>query len=172
MAKNFQLIHITVDEARLKGVSNRMRNQFVGCMHAHNELTMLNRMLMFTMNNTGDGELHNSAQSVQMWCILQLLAAKLFETWAMLTERFLQANPPDGVARLEPAQQASLQWLTDYFGSGQPWKDSALKIVRDKTAFHYDKLNLTEAADNLAAGENSIYLAQHPANALYYMGSF
>jgi hypothetical protein len=47
----------------------------------------------------------------------------------------------------------------------------ALKIIRDKTAFHYDRLNLTEAADNLAAGENSLYLAQHPANSLYYMGS-
>jgi hypothetical protein len=34
-----------------------------------------------------------------------------------------------------------------------------------------DRLNLTEAADNLAVGENSLYLAQHPANSLYYMGS-
>jgi hypothetical protein len=171
MAKDFQLIHLTVDEERLKSASNRLRNQFVGCMHAHNELTILNRLLMFTMNDTGDGELHNSAQSVQMWCVLQLLAAKLFETWVMLNERFLQSNPPDVVGRLEPAHQASLDWLTDYFGKGQPFKDSALKIIRDKTAFHYDRLNLTEAADNLAAGENSIYLAQHPANSLYYMGS-
>jgi hypothetical protein len=62
-----RIIHIAVDEARLKGASNRVRNQFVGCMHAHNEVTILNRLLMFTMNNTGDGELHNSAQSVQMW---------------------------------------------------------------------------------------------------------
>jgi hypothetical protein len=171
MARDFQLIHITVDEVRLKGASNRLRNQFVGCMHAHNELTTLNRLLMFAMNDTGDGELHNSAQSVQMWCVLQLLAAKLFETWAMLAERFLQSNPPDVVTRLEPAHQESLQWLTDYFGNGQPFKDSALKIIRDKTAFHYDRLNLTEAADNLAAGENSLYLAEHPANSLYYMGS-
>jgi hypothetical protein len=89
----------------------------------------------------------------------------------MLTKRFLQSNPPDVVARLEPAHLASLQWLTDYFGNGQPFKDSALKIIRDKTAFHYDRLNLTEAADNLATGENSLYLAQHPANSLYYMGS-
>jgi hypothetical protein len=133
MAKDFQVIHLTVDEARLKGASNRLRNQFVGCMHAHNELTILNRLLMFTMNDTGDGELHDSAQSTQMWCILQILAAKLFETWAMLTERFLQSNPPDVVARLQPAQQDSLQWLTDYFGNGQPFKDSALKIIRDKT---------------------------------------
>lgn len=171
MAKDFQLIHLTVDEARLKSASNRVRNQFVGCMHAHNELTILNRLLMFTMNDTGDGDLHSSAQSVQMWCMLQLLAAKLFETWVMLNKRFLQSNPPDVVPRLEPAHRASLDWLTDYFGKQQPFKDSALKIIRDKTAFHYDRLNLTEAADNLAAGENSLYLAQHPANSLYYMGS-
>jgi hypothetical protein len=151
MAKDFQLIHITVDEARLKGASNRLRNQFVGCMHAHNELTILNRLLMFTMNDTGDGELHNSAQSVQMWCMLQILAAKLVETWVMLSERFLRSNPPDLVARLEPPHQESLRWLTDYFGNGQPFKDSALKIIRDKTAFHYDRLNLTEAADNFGS---------------------
>ena len=126
---------------------------------------------MFTMNDPGDGELHDSARSVQMWFMLQLLAAKLFETWVMLTERFLQSNPPDVVGRLEPTYKASLEWLTDYFGNGQPFKDSALKIIRDKTAFHYDRINITEAAANLAAGENSIYLAQHPANSLYYMGS-
>jgi len=171
MAKDFQLIHLTVDEGRLKGASNRVRNQFVSCMHAHNELTILNRLLMFTMNDKGDGEVHNSAQSVQMWCMLQLLAAKLFETWVMINERFLQSNPPDVVGRLEPAHQASLNWLTDYFGKRQPFNDTALKIIRDKTAFHYDRLNLTEAADNLAAGENSLYLALHPANSLYYMGS-
>jgi hypothetical protein len=148
MARDFQLIRLTVDEGRLKGASNRLRNQFVACMHAHNELTLLNRLLMFTMNDTSDGELHNSAQSVQMWCMLQLLAAKLFETWVMLNERFLQSNPPDVVARLEPAHQASLKWLIDYFGRCKPFKDSALKIIRDKTAFHYDRLNLTEAADN------------------------
>jgi hypothetical protein len=53
MPKDFQLIHLTVDEERLKGTRNRVRNQFVGCMHAHNELTILNRLLMFTMNDTG-----------------------------------------------------------------------------------------------------------------------
>jgi hypothetical protein len=171
MAKDFQLIHLTIDEERLKSASNRVRNQFVGCMHAHNELAILNRLLMFAMNDTGDGELHNSAQTVQMWCVLQILAAKLVETWVMVNERFLQSNPPDVVGRLDPTHQASLDWLIDYFGKAPAFKDNALKIIRDKTAFHYDRLNLAEAADNLAAGENSIYLAQHPANSLYYMGS-
>jgi hypothetical protein len=51
------------DENWVNSMTRRANAPFVGCMHAHNELTILNRMLMFT-----DGELHNSAQSVQMWC--------------------------------------------------------------------------------------------------------
>jgi hypothetical protein len=167
MAGDFQLIHVTVDEERLKAASVRRRNQFVGCMHAHNELAFLNRMLLFVVNDTGNGELHDAAQSVQFRSVLQLLAAKLFETWAMIKERFLRSNPPDLVSRLEAPHQESLQWLSDYFGRNT----SAIKIIRDKTAFHYDQLNLTEAADNLATGEESLYLAQHPANSLYPMGS-
>ena len=142
MAKDFQLIHLTIDEEHLKRASNRVRNQLVGCMHAHNELTVLNRLLMFAMNDTGDGELHNSAQTVQMWCVLQILAAKLVETWVMVNERFLQSNPPDVVGRLDQTHQASLDWLIYYFGKAPAFKDSALKIVRDKTAFHYDRFRL------------------------------
>ena len=107
------------DEECLNKASNRLRNQFVGCMHAHNELTILNRMLMFT-----DGELHNSAQSVQMWCMLQILAAKLFETWIMLAERFLQSNPPDVVWRLE----RSWPWHAG-------WPSSCNRIWVDGTEF-------------------------------------
>jgi hypothetical protein len=57
-------------------------------------------------------------------------------------------------------------------GVDYPLKSSSLKTIRDKTGFHYDtNVNLKEAVDNLAVGENSIYLAQHPANGLYYIGS-
>ena len=101
MSKDFQIIQLTIDEESLKNADIRLRNQLVGCMHAHNELTALNRILMFSMIKTADGELHDSAQSVQMWCLLQVLAAKLVETWKMLIDRFLKAVPPDpALARL------------------------------------------------------------------------
>jgi len=172
MSKDFQIIQLTLDEEAIKKMDNRLRNQVVGCMHAHNELVILNRILMFSMNRTADGELHDSANSVQMWCFLQVLAAKLFETWKMLNERFLKANPEDPmIGHLKPEHKASLEWLKDYFGIEPNLKNNALKIIRDKTAFHYDKLNLEQAANSIAQGENTIYLAQHPANGLYYMGS-
>jgi len=86
MSREFQIVQLMIDEDALRGADNRLRNQLAWCMHAHNELTCLNRILLFSMNDTGDGELHGSAKSVQMWCLLQVLAAKLVETWIMLIE--------------------------------------------------------------------------------------
>jgi hypothetical protein len=172
VSKDFQVIELSINEEGLKRASNRLRNQLVGCMHAHNELTVLNRLLMFSMNKTTDGELHDSAQSVQMWCLLQVLAAKLVETWKMLNDRFLKANPEDPVLlKLKPDHKASLHWLKDYFGVDPLSKDNALTIIRDKTAFHYDKLNLEQSVNHIAERENNVYLAEHPANSLYYVGS-
>ena len=171
VSQNFEIIQLEIDEAPLRALDNRRRNQLVGCMHAHNELAILNRVLMYSMSRTGEGELHDSAQSVQMWCFLQVLAGKLLETWGMLTDRFLKASPRDtALTRLSPEHKASLEWLEEYFGLGVA-KDNSLRIIRDKTAFHYDKLGVDEALNNLAMRENYVYLAEHPANCLYYVGS-
>jgi hypothetical protein len=101
VSKDFEIIQWIFDEAALKGADRRLRNQLVGCMHAHNELTVLNRILMFSMNKTGDGELHDSGQSVQMWCLLQLLAGKLVETWKLIWA--LSRARPEGAISVHPA---------------------------------------------------------------------
>ena len=171
MGEEFQIIQLEMAADAFKNLTNRARHQLVGCMHAHNELAVLNRLLLFSLNDVGEGELHNDAQSVQMWSIMQILTGKLFETWNMVAERFLKANPVDPIiTRLSTPHQESLAWLRDYFGDGKP-KDTPLRTIRDKTAFHYDRLNLDEAADNLSTPECRVYLAQHPANGLYYVGS-
>jgi hypothetical protein len=141
-------------------------------MHAHNELAVLNRVQMFSMNDTAPpSDLINSAMTVQVWFFLQLLAGKLVETWNMISERFLQSHPRDAVLKkLEADQINSLSWLKDYF-NGSSSKDRALRIIRDRTAFPCDKLNLSEAIDGLPAMERMIYVAQHPAHAHYFPGS-
>ena len=106
-----------IDEAVLKKLGRRRRNQLFGCMHAHNELSFLNRLLLFTQNSTSDGELHDQAQSIQMWCALQILAGKLFETWQMLARRILRAKPADPIIVAScPDHRAALAWLHGYFG--------------------------------------------------------
>jgi hypothetical protein len=108
---------------------------------------------------------------MQMWTIMQLLTGKIFETWEMLDKRFLGSNPEDpAVAGLSAEHKKSLTWLRNYFG-GKPRNETALRTIRDKTAFHYDKLNLDEAVGAQTGEESVIYVAEHPANACYYLGS-
>jgi hypothetical protein len=173
MSKDFEVIQLEIGEVYVQRLDSRQRNQLMGCMHAHNELTVLNRIFMFATDPTQDHELADSASSVQMWCMLQVLTGKLYETWVMITKRFLAARPEDAaLAGLRAEHRASLHWLKAYFGDSEAaLKQSPLRTIRDKTAFHYDKLNLTEAVHNLGLNENRIYLAQHPANSLYYLGS-
>lgn len=171
MSKEFDLLKIDIDPAILAGADKTYLDQLAGVMHAHNELSVLNRILLFSLNDTGEGELHDAAQSVQMWCVLQLLSGKLVETWKMIWKRFLRSNPQHAaIGALGDKQQESLNWLLDYFDPAKS-KTNSLAIVRDKTAFHFDPLDLREAAKSSTADLATVYLAQHPANGMYYVGS-
>jgi hypothetical protein len=171
MSREFRIIRFRIAPEAVQKLPDRLRNQVVGCMHAHNELVVLNRLLMFSLNDVGDGELHDHAHGVQMWTVMQLLTSKLFETWNMLVERFLKSNPEDpAIAALSDVHKKDLAWLKDYFGIA-PRNDTALRTIRDKTGFHYDKLNLDQAVGALTEHESMIYVAEHPANACYYLGS-
>ena len=75
MSRDFEIIQLEIEEAALQRVDNRLRNQLMGCMHAHNELAVLNRIFMFVLNDTGAGELHDSANSVYCGTVLRQLAA-------------------------------------------------------------------------------------------------
>jgi hypothetical protein len=167
----FKIITYIIEDKTLQNMSDRRRNQLFGCMHAHNELTFLNRLLSFTLNPTASGELHEHAQANQMWCVLQLLSGKLFETWQMLTKRISLRKPVDPiVANLSSEHQKNLTWLITYFGD-KNWKKSPIKLVRDTTAFHYSGIDMGQALNHIADRKNIIHLAEHPANTLYYLGS-
>ena len=73
---------------------------------------------------------------------------------------YVLSTPPD------------LVWLRSYFGE-KNLKNSALKIIRDKTAFHYDGCERAGPGNQSScrAQENTVHLADHPANTLYYLGS-
>lgn len=168
----FELIRFEIGYEALEKATPRLRNQIVGCMHAHNELAALNRIFLFSLHQKiQSNNLSDAALGVQGWLILQLLAGKLVETWNMIQERFLKANPAEPIlGKLDEKGTEGLTWLITYFGKSKS-KDNTLQIIRDKTAFHYDQMNLASVVKDLPETERMIYVAEHPANALYYLGS-
>ena len=91
-----KILSYTLDGDTPRNMPYGSRNQLLGCMRAHNELTFLNRLLMFSQTPLAEGELHDYAQSAQMWCLLQVLAGKLHETcdYAGETSFLCEANRP------------------------------------------------------------------------------
>jgi hypothetical protein len=169
VSQDFQIIQLEIHADTIKRLSNRERNQLIGCMHAHNELTVLNRLFMCTIEYPQDAdELHSSAQTVQLWCLLQVLVGRYSRPGRCSTIGFsgpILLDPM--VAALSAEHRECLTWLEKYFDT----KDNALATIRDKAAFHYDKLNTERAISVLGANENTVYLAQQPINTLYYLGS-
>lgn len=145
-------------------MDNRKRNQLLGCMHAHNELTFLNCLLQFVQNPVSEGVVHDQAQVSQMWCVLQLLAGKLYETWKMLAEQFSlsgkAANYDPAVLALGAKHRAALNWLLEYFAENRVGNRS-IAVVRNKTAFHYEGLDMALAVKNLATEEKVFHVAPH-----------
>jgi hypothetical protein len=174
MIQRIEIRSFALGDELLRKMDLRKRNQLLGCMHAHNELTFLNRMLLFSQNPVTEGELHDQAQSSQMWCLLQLLAGKIYETWIMLAKRFSvsekTAQQDAVIAGLAEKHQASLKWLREYF-SGKGANNKPIVMLRNNTAFHYGGLDMGKAVKNLTPQEKTFHIAQHPVNTLYWIGS-
>jgi hypothetical protein len=173
MTRRIEVRSFALDDATIRKLDHRKRSQLLGCMHAHNELTFLSRLLVFSQTPVSEGNLHDQAQTSQMWCVFQLLAGKLYETWIMLSKRFVFSHGPqrDAVVRaLNQQHQASLQWLLKYF-SPKGINKKPIVMLRNKTAFHYGGLDMAEALHNLVTDEKTFHIAPHPANTLYWVGS-
>lgn len=164
-----RILRVQVGDKELRNLTAQQRNLLFGCMHAHNEITALSKLLMFSETPTADGNAPDAMRVVQFWCLLQLVAGKLFETWSLVSKQLLSRREDLGV-RFSANHSTSEDWLRAYFGYPQP-KLSAIKLMRDKTAFHYQGLDFGQSLKHTGENENNIYLARHPANSNYYLGS-
>jgi hypothetical protein len=56
MTQRIVIRSLKLDDELLRTIDHRKRNQLLGCMHAHNELTFLNRLLLFSQNSVIEGK--------------------------------------------------------------------------------------------------------------------
>jgi hypothetical protein len=173
MTQSIEIRSFALDDEILRTMDPRKRNQLLGCMHAHNQLSFLNRLLIFSQNPVTEGELHDHAQSSQMWCLLQLLTGKVYETWNMLDERFSlsksAAKQDAVVAGLDEQYRKSLLWLREY-SSPKGLNNKPIVMLRNNTAFHYAGLDMGRAVKSLMPDEKAFHIARHPTNTLCWVG--
>jgi len=141
------------------------RNLLFSLMLAHNELSTLNKLLMYSIKTTLDDALGEATHIAQTFTILKLLAGKLHETWKLVTKYYTNKLDKRYDLSADIKAKEAFRALTAYFKG-----NNVIKVIRDNAAFHYSGFDYGKALKELADGEEKVYLAQHPANTLYYVG--
>ena len=144
------------------------RNLLLAVMMAHNELSILNRLLLFSIKETCDDTIGQISHSMQIFFVLKLVAGKLNETWKIIQKHYVSKLDAKYDAILEPPAKSAYTKLSTYFD--QKNKHNVIKFLRNNAGFHYSGFDYGKSLKDLADGEDKIYLAQHPANSVYYIG--
>lgn len=132
--------------------------------HVRNELLVIEKFLVWTMENQTDGDVLSDVNVFQELIILRLLAGKLHEGWQLLNNKTYSTIFESLRTGLDSKTRTTLKELDAYFGN----KKNMIEMIRNRFAFHYDsslirkQLSSVEETDQLA-----IYIAPRTVNCFY-----
>jgi hypothetical protein len=159
----------TIPVAALGKLPESERNILLSLMLAHNELGTLNKLLIFSLKEVLEDALGQLSHSTQTFLILKLMAGKFHETWNLVQKYYVKKKlDVQYNGSLDDSAKDAYQKLKAYFAPSN--KGNVIKFIRDTAAFHYAGFDYGKTLNDLAEGEDKIYVAEHPANSLYYIG--
>jgi hypothetical protein len=137
--------HFELDRKHFDVIPERERNLFFLLAHAANELNILAKLLHFSLVDRNYEQIVLYAQNAQMVLLLRMLAAKIFETWALLKKGYFDTSlSREYRDLLDQETRDTLRTLKRYFGTG-----NVIERIRNRFAFHYD-------LDDVAVGYRTI----------------
>ncbi len=129
-----------------------------------NEVSMLHKFIAYSNYHVED-ETINTAQNVQSFFLIKLLAGKLYEGFEIIRKDYFgSALSREHDVHLSKDSKIALTSLKSYFSRG----DNLIKLIRNKFSFHYDSTLVREQLDGIPDEEDlELYLASNHGNSLY-----
>lgn len=166
-----QVYQIPVPKDRLRAIPKDERAFLLLLGYAANQLSMLQKLLMFSSNKIPPNELEQQLSSAQTQMLVRYIVGVLHETW-LLIERHYISNPlgRDYQSRIDSGGQQALSNLRRQFGSS-----NLLSKVRNNISFHYPKIDDVEAAFEAACNDFdlddhwNLYFSQYGFNSFYFL---
>jgi len=156
-----EIFKIPISEQQLDSIPADERLFFIQIGHLANELSTLNRLLLFTSNSTGATELERQIGNSHNLLLLRLCSGKLFEGWQMLKKDYFGSRLSIKYdSLLDESGKASLSEIKRYFS-----KKNLIKDIRDNFAFHYSSEDLQNQLQD--TGTLYFYLAKTHGNSFY-----
>ena len=129
---------IPISEKQLDSIPAEERIFFIQIGHLANELSTLNRLLLFVSNSNGATDLERRARRSQALLLVRLCSGKLFKGWQMLLRDYFGSKlSKEYDPLLDESGRNSLTEIKRYFS-----KSKLIKDIRDNFAFHYPAADL------------------------------
>lgn len=159
-----KIYEIPISEQQLDSIPANERFFFIQIGHLANELSTLNRLLLFMSNSSDTTELERWARNSQVLLLVRLCSGKLFEGWQMLQRDYFGSKLSkeyDGL--LDESGKSSLAEIKLYFS-----KNNLIKDIRDSFAFHCPSDDLKNQLQRIKdTGTLYIYLGYAHGNSFY-----
>lgn len=160
-----KVYEIPVSKQQLDSIPVDVRLFFIQIGHLANELSTLNKLLLFLSKTTGTTELETRARNSQALLLARLCSGKLFEGWQMLQRDYFGARISKTFDSLLPGDAKNgLSEIKRYFS-----KKNLIKNIRENFAFHYSSDDLRSQLQRTANPDTLyIYLGKAQGNSFYY----
>jgi hypothetical protein len=160
-----ELHQIRIQRSVFDSVPADERTLLVLLAHVANELNVLVRLFHWSAASSDRSPIEERGNNVLVFTVIRLFTGKLYEAWKLLRKAFFASKLAKAYeSELETTEQASLQYLKQYFG-----KQNAIKRVRNGYAFHYSPEQIKASYSAVPdAEELDMYLGESALNSLYY----
>lgn len=166
-----KVLRIPIPKDRLTALARDERVLFLLLGYVSNQIAMLQKLVVFSLNTQPVGEPDQYATGVQSEMLVRMLVGAVNEAWRLVESRFI-SNPigKQYSSLLDAGGQQALLALKRQFGSS-----NLLATIRNNYAFHHPKSDEVEEAFQMVAGDQGLndgwcfYFSQHGYNTMFFL---
>lgn len=170
MVKNgsqIEIFRLPISKSQLESVPSEERSLLLLSSYAINQINVLRRLLIFSMNFESKVDVEYILSGAQTQMILRFLVGSMAETWEMIKRPNNQLLIGKSLsAEIEAPGHEAYQRLKDFFG-----KNNILHRLRNSVAYHYpSSAELDAAFREVPDGEDWAWYVSHSiTNGYYYL---
>ena len=129
-----ELLKVDIPMSKLSSISENERVFFVQIGSILNDLSMLQKLTVFSTNKKTTNRVVRAAQNLQTLSLIRIQSGKLHEGWNVLQENFVKKEfSRKYFTKLNPSEKRSYNKAKTYFED----RNNLISWIRNNFAFHY-----------------------------------
>jgi hypothetical protein len=163
-----EIYRVPLPKAKLQAIPRDERNLLLLASHAVNQITVLRRVLLFSLNYDSKSDLENTLSAAQTQTLLRFNFGALAETWEMIKRPIHQRLiGKDYANEIVSGGRDAYDALNNHFGAS-----NVLHLLRNKIVFHYpDSAELDAAFAEVPEDEDWAWYPADTINNSFYLAS-